>query len=113
MAIIAMCGHCDSFDVTYTKIGENHWETEVPADLSDGKYVVEIYGLDETGYIAYWTGILYMFDSRVVMLELLPDCSGRFWSSTDTVETQFWDSADNVEVRVSLVQSCRKGGCVP
>ncbi len=102
MAIIAMYGHCDSFDVTYTKIGENLWETEVPADLSDGKYVVEIYGIDETGFIVYWTGILYMFDSRVVMLELLPDCGG-----------MFWDSSDTIEVHSSLVQGYRKGGCVP
>lgn len=102
MAIIAMYGHCDSFDVTYTKIGENLWETEVPADLSDGKYVVEIYGIDETGFIVYWTGILYMFDSRVIMLELLPDCGG-----------MFWDSSDTIEVHSSLVQGYRKGGCVP
>ena len=102
MAIIAMYGHCDSFDVTYTKIGGNLWETEVPADLSDGKYVVEIYGIDETGFIVYWTGILYMFDSRVVMLELLPDCGG-----------MFWDSSDTIEVHSSLVQGYRKGGCVP
>lgn len=97
--IIAMYGHCDSFDVTYTKIGEKLWTTEVPADLSDGKYIVEIYGVDETGYIAYWTGILYMYDSRVVMLKLLPDCGGIFW-----------DSSDTIEVRSSLVdQCCMKG----
>ena len=100
MSLVAMYGHCDSFDVTYTKINENLWITDVPPDLSDGRYIVDIYGLDETGYIAYWTGILYMFDSRVVMLELMCDCGGLFW-----------DSTDEIEFHASLVQTYRKGGC--
>lgn len=102
MSVVAMYGYCDNFYVTYKKVGENRWETEVPADLSDGKYVIEIYGEDETGGIVYWAGILYMFDSRVVMLELLPDCGG-----------MFWDSSDTIEVHSSVVQSCKRGGCVP
>ncbi len=83
--ITAMHGHCDGFEVTYTKVGEGFWQAEVPADLSDGKYVVDIYAVDTTGYIAYWTGILYMYDSRVVSLKLIPESCVIFRDSTDTV----------------------------
>lgn len=106
--IVAMYGHCDSFDVTYTKIGENFWQAEVPADLSDGKYVVDIYGVDTTGYIVYWTGILYMYDSRVVGLELLPDSCVAFYDSTDDV--RFFDSSDSIEILLSPVSILCKGG---
>lgn len=100
--IVSMYGHCDDFDVVYAKTDNNLWQTNIPADLSDGKYVVEIYGVDNTGYIAYWTGILYMYDSRVVRLELLEDSYGMFW--TDAI-SDVWDSSDIVDVRVSQALS--------
>lgn len=106
--IIAMYGHCDSFDVTYTIIGEGLWQAEVPADLSDGKYVVDIYGVDTTGYIVYWTGILYMYDSRVVKLELLQDSRVIFYDSTD--EIYIFDSSDSIEILMSSVTILCEGG---
>ena len=57
--ITSMYGHCDAFDVIYTQIGENQWQATVPPDLTDGKYVVDIYGVDNTGFLVYWAGILY------------------------------------------------------
>lgn len=80
-----MYGHCDDFEVTYTNVGKGLWQAEVPADLSDGKYVVDIYGVDTSGYIVYWTGILYMYDSRVISLELVPGDCVIFHDSTDIV----------------------------
>ena len=106
--LIAMYGHCDSFEITYTKIGENLWQSEVPADLSDGKYVVDIYGIDSTGYIVYWTGILYMYDSRVVKLELLQDSRSIFYDSTD--EIQVFDTTDKIEILLSQTMILCKGG---
>ena len=100
--IVAMYGHCDSFEVTYTKVGEGLWQTEVPADLSDGKYIVDIYGVDSAGYIAYWTGILYMYDSRMVGLELLQDS-----------HVIFWDSSDRIEIGTSPVLNLEQGRCSP
>lgn len=106
--IIAMYGHCDSFDVTYTRIGEGLWQAEVPADLSDGKYVVDIYGVDTTGYIVYWAGILYMYDSRVVKLELLQDSRVIFYDSSD--EICAFDSSDSIKVLMSSVTILCEGG---
>ncbi len=71
--IVEMYGRCDNYDITFSQNTAGLWETRVPADYEDGMYVVEIYALDETGLIIYWTGILYMCDGRVVFLELAED----------------------------------------
>lgn len=93
-----MYGHCDAFDVIYTQVGENQWQATVPPDLTDGKYVVDIYGVDNTGFLVYWAGILYMYDSRFVRLELLPDSCVMFY--TDTVVSDVWDSSDRWDLSV-------------
>lgn len=103
-----MYGHCDSFDIVYTQTSENLWQAEVPADLSDGKYVVDIYGVDDTGYIVYWTGILYMYDSRVVKLELLQDTHVIFYDTPD--EIQILEPFEEVEVLLSPATILCKGG---
>ena len=84
--IVEMYGHCDTFDVVYTCIEPGLWQATVPADLTDGKYVVDIYGVDSTGYIVYWTGILYMWDSRVISLEILPESCITFYDTSDEVQ---------------------------
>ena len=94
-----MYGHCDAFDVVYTQIGKDQWQATVPPDLTDGKYVVDIYGVDNTGFLVYWAGILYMYDSRFVRLELLPDSCVMFY--TDTVDvSNIWDSSDRWDMSV-------------
>lgn len=71
--ITQMYGHCDAFDVVYTQTASNQWQAVVPPDLKDGKYVTDIYAVDDTGYMVYWAGILYMYDSKYIKLEILPD----------------------------------------
>lgn len=106
--LTAMYGHCDSFDIVYEKVSEGLWQAEVPADLSDGKYVVDIFGIDDTGFIVYWSGILYMYDSRVVRLELLQDSCVIFYDSTDDI--QVLDPFEELEILLSPVTILCKGG---
>lgn len=105
--LTAMYGHCDSFDIVYEKVSEGLWQAEVPADLSDGKYVVDIFGIDDTGFIVYWSGILYMYDSRVVRLELLQDSCVIFYDSTDDI--QVLDPFEELEILLSPVTILCKG----
>lgn len=94
-----MYGHCDAFDVVYTQIGKDQWQATVPPDLTDGKYVVDIYGVDNTGFLVYWAGILYMYDSRLIKIELLPDSCVIFY--TDAVDvSEVWDSSGQWELSV-------------
>ena len=107
--LVEMYGHCDDFDVVYTCIEPGLWQATVPADLTDGKYVVDIYGVDSTGYIVYWTGILYMYDGRVISLELLPDSAVTVWTDSISVSC-VWDSTDIIDIHTSAALS--KGcGC--
>ncbi len=95
--ITQMYGHCDAFDVVYTQINASQWQTNVPPDLSDGKYVTDIYAVDDTGYIVYWAGILYMYDSRVVKLELMPDSCVMFYTDVISVSEVYASEALNRE----------------
>lgn len=70
--VTEMWGKADDYNVVFHKEGDL-WETIVPPDLSDGKYVVDITARTNIGILIYYKGILYMADGRLVCLNLLPD----------------------------------------
>lgn len=85
--ITKMWGKCDNYDVVFTENEQGLWETIVPADFEDGKYVVEIWAEDSAGWLIYWTGVLYMYNGKVVFLELAEDPYKVFiTTSTDIIE---------------------------
>lgn len=57
--VIRLFGKADNFNIEFSRKGE-HWEVEIPADLVDGVYAVQLTAVDELGEIAYWVGELYM-----------------------------------------------------
>lgn len=69
--IVAVYGTCDNFDVVFSHVGGDRWETDVPADYTDGRYVVELYAKDTAGFLIRWSGILYMYDGRAFFLEVV------------------------------------------
>lgn len=71
--LVSVWGTCDGTDILFSEVGEDVWETTVPADLQDGEYVVEIWGQAQSGFILYTTAILYLTDSRCVRLKLMPE----------------------------------------
>lgn len=66
-------GTCDGADIIFREIEEDAWTAEVPADLQDGQYIIEIWGETFTGYVIYTTAVLYLCDSRFVGLRLMED----------------------------------------
>jgi hypothetical protein len=66
-------GHADTFDLVFTHNSDGKWTVILPPDLSDGRYICDIYAANAIGEIAYWTGVLYMTDSRFVYLNLEKD----------------------------------------
>lgn len=56
-------GKADSFDLIFIENG-GIWIVSVPADLEDGRYVVELFAEDNFGFTSFYTGILYMFDGK-------------------------------------------------
>lgn len=88
--IVRVYGRCDGFEVIFQKTEEGLWTAEVPPDLTDGKYAAEIFAEDIASKVVCWTGFLYLYDSRLVRLEL----AGRrqiLWGSgpADTARDQY------------------------
>lgn len=65
-------GTADEYDLVFQQQANGYWEVAVPADLQDGMYVVELYARDQYGFVAYYTGILFLFDGQA-SLELSSD----------------------------------------
>lgn len=63
--ITRVYGKADTYELEFHR-DSGTWCASVPADLSDGKYVCEIWALDSFGFTAYYTGILYMFDGKAI-----------------------------------------------
>ena len=63
--IVRLWGTADKFDIEFDKnTVTGLWETQIPADLEDGHYVVELYAMNEYGETGYWTGVLFMLQGR-------------------------------------------------
>lgn len=73
MTITELRGKCDNYEVVFTQAERGTWQAKVPADFEDGRYIAEFWAVDITGQLIYWTGILYMYDGKVVFLELSDD----------------------------------------
>ncbi|WP_242846344.1 PF13754 domain-containing protein [Anaeromassilibacillus senegalensis] len=68
-----MWGRADAFDLTFDLGKSGEWQASVPADLEDGQYACEIWAENAIGEQTYWTGMLYMVDSRLVCIHLAND----------------------------------------
>ena len=58
--IVRMWGYADEYEIEFVKNIGGLWQTNVPPDLHDGQYAVEIHAMAADGYVCLWTGILYM-----------------------------------------------------
>lgn len=60
--IVRVWGKADNFDIEFKKSEKSggKWLCAIPPDTKDGQYATEIFGINEYGEKAYWTGILYM-----------------------------------------------------
>ena len=70
--IIALTGRADSFELVFQE-RDGVWVCPVPPPLDDGMYATELWATDSGGYDIYWTGMLYICDSRFVCLHVNMD----------------------------------------
>lgn len=59
--VIRVFGKADAFDIEFSRKGEK-WTVDIPPDMTDGVYAVQLTAIDSVGESAYWTGELYMVD---------------------------------------------------
>lgn len=57
--IVRVFGKADSFDIELTKQG-GHWIVDVPPDLVDGVYAVQLTAVNEFNEVGHWVGELFM-----------------------------------------------------
>lgn len=57
--IIRVYGKADSFDIELTREG-GHWIVDVPPDLVDGVYAVQLTAVNEFNQVGHWVGELFM-----------------------------------------------------
>lgn len=81
-----MWGTCDGKGIVFTRITDTEWICDVPPDLTDGRYIVEIWAELTSGGVIYTTAILYMFDGKCVSLEFVNDGIYVIIKLTDYVE---------------------------
>lgn len=70
---VKVWGHADQYDLIFQQDESGDWQASVPADLTDGQYACEFWAENAIGEQAYWSGILYMADSRLVCVCLEED----------------------------------------
>jgi len=110
--VTRLWGKADSFELVFSPIGEL-WQTEVPADLEDGQYVVELYCEDDGGNRAYWTGILYLNKSECVKVRIVAD-KFKLWLVADleTVmesDQKVWLLPDGIDLSMTCVDYVGRG----
>lgn len=59
--IIRVWGKADSIDLEL-KIDNGRWICNLPPDLIDGQYAVQLFAMRGNGSVGMWTGILYVAD---------------------------------------------------
>lgn len=68
-----MYGTCDGKSILFKYMGRDEWQCIVPADFSDGTYIVDIWAKSQLGQLIYYTAILYMCDGKAVSLQAKKD----------------------------------------
>lgn len=92
-------GKADRFELVFSNLGNDNWAANVPADLEDGQYVVELHCEDEEGNRAYWTGILYMSNSENASVRIVADKFKLWMMNESTLELQ----KDTISLSISSV----------
>ncbi len=73
--ITRVWGRADTFDIEFSERTDGKWYVNIPPDLTDGQYAVELYAQNSYGERAYWTGILYMHNGRACLHLNKTSCS--------------------------------------
>lgn len=85
LKIVRVWGTADGYSLEFNHKKGDEWTSDVPIDMSDGKYICLFYALAENNRIGVWSGILYIsngfaclhLDVEKFVIELLPPIEPR------------------------------------
>ena len=63
---VKVWGHADQYNLILRQVEGGDWQASVPADLTDGQYACEFWAENAAAEQTYWSGVLYMQNSRLV-----------------------------------------------
>lgn len=72
-SVVKVWGNADQYSLIFKQEKGGVWRASVPTDLADGQYACEFWAENAIGEQAYWSGILYVQDSRLVCIRLEED----------------------------------------
>lgn len=89
--VMRLWGRADLYELAFSPLDNEgeQWSAAVPADMEDGQYAVELYAEDDSGNVAYWTGMLYLNKSECVSVRIVADVF-KVWMCAD-LETVMQD----------------------
>ena len=70
---VKVWGHADQYNLILRQVEGGDWQASVPADLTDGQYACEFWAENAAAEQTYWSGVLYMQNSRLVCVCLEED----------------------------------------
>ena len=67
--VVRVYGSANGVDITFTPIGDDHWECTVPK-VPSGEYVVDLYAEDEAGNIGYAATMLFIVNAKHIITDV-------------------------------------------
>ena len=69
--VVSLTGTVDSVPVIFTKTDDDLWETVVPPDLTDGRYIVELIATDDAGNQTYMIAELWVWQKVITHFKII------------------------------------------
>ena len=69
--VVSLTGTVDSVPVIFTRTDDGLWETTVPPDLKDGRYIVELIATDDAGNQTYKIAELWMWQKVITCFKII------------------------------------------
>ena len=69
--VVSLTGTVDSVPVIFTKTDDDLWETVVPPDLKDGRYIVELIATDDAGNQTYKIAELWVWQKVITHFKII------------------------------------------
>ncbi len=97
--IIRVWGTADNIELEL-KNNDGRWECNLPPDLIDGQYAVQLFAMRGSGDIGMWTGVLYITNG-IRCLHLNKE-KYTLWLMSEQIRTQLTEE----RFEINLIEEC-------
>lgn len=87
--ILRLWGKADNLEIEFKEEG-GMWKVDIPPDLKDGVYVVQLYAINELFETSFWIGELYMCNGTCCFT--IQQKPYQMWFNTKSYSFSFYDN---------------------